>query len=87
MIGYGSFMQLKDISKSYLFATALALFVHCFQYIPIPNYLILSIQLVVIAVVLLLFFRYVDTEEVREIKDMLEVYLGKFKLQRKYNGK
>lgn len=83
MIGYGSFMQLKDISKSYLFAVALALFVHCFQYIPIPNYLVLAIQLVVIAVVLLLVFRYVNVEEVREIKNMLEVYLGKFKLQRK----
>lgn len=79
MIGYSSMMQLKDISYSYIFATGLAIVVYFIQYTPISYYAILLIQLLTIATVLCLTYKYSKREELIEIRSMSSVYLKTLK--------
>ncbi len=46
LLGYSSWMQLKDISVSYGLATLIAVSVYFLKYLPLSNWLILPIQLV-----------------------------------------
>lgn len=46
-LGYSSWMQLKDVAPSYGVATTVALSVYFFKYLPISNWIILPIQIVV----------------------------------------
>lgn len=46
-LGYSSWMQLKDVAPSYGVATTVALSVYFFKFLPISNWIILPIQIVV----------------------------------------
>lgn len=83
MINYSSAMQLKDISTSYLFATALGVSLYLIQFIHLPYFVILLIQLSLLCVVLFVVFRCSNLDEVKEIKGMAEVYFHKLKMMRK----
>lgn len=82
MIGYSSMMQLKDISHSYIFATVLAVAIYFLEYIPLSYYFILPIQVIVLAIVVFVVFKYSQSEEVREIKYMAGVYLKKINFKK-----
>ena len=46
-LGYTSWMQIKDVAPSYALAALLSVAVYFFKYLPISNFIILPIQLIV----------------------------------------
>ena len=78
-LGYSSWIQLKDVAPSYGVAFVIAFFVYFFKFLPISNYIILPIQIVVGIVVFFILCRIIKIKEFEEIKEMSKVYLQKFK--------
>lgn len=71
LIGYSSWMQIKDIAPSYGVATIMALSVYFLKYLPISNWVILSLQIVVGATVFFSVSRIMELAEYEEIKKIV----------------
>lgn len=69
MLGYSSWMQLKDVAPSYGVAFVVALSVFFLKYLPISNWFILPLQIVIGAAVFFLVSR--NMEEYKELKGMI----------------
>lgn len=68
-LNYSSWMQIKDIAPSYGVAFMVAISVYFFKFLPISNWIILPIQIVVGTAVF--FFMSHKMEEYKEMKDMI----------------
>ena len=79
LLGYTSWMQLKDIAPSYGLATLIAVSVYFLKYLPITNWVILPLQLVLGVGVFFLFCTKTKMPEYKEVQDMLKPYLNKIK--------
>lgn len=79
LLGYTSWMQLKDIAPSYGLATLIAISVYFLKYLPITNWAILPIQLLLGASFFFIFCTKTKMPEYQEVIDMLKPYLNKFK--------
>lgn len=79
LLGYTSWMQLKDISPSYGLATLIALSVYFLKYLPITNWVILPIQIVLGVSIFFLFCTKTKMPEYKEVFDMIKPYLNKLK--------
>lgn len=82
LLGYSSWMQLKDIAPSYGIAIVISIIVYFLRYLPLTYWIILPLQLLVGACVFFLLCIKKDISEYREIKGLLMPYLSKFKLYR-----
>lgn len=78
-LGYSSWMQLKDIAPSYGIAFLIAVCVYFFKYLPVSNWIILPIQLVVGVAVFFAVCEKTKLEEYVEVKDMAKQYLSKLR--------
>ena len=78
-IGYSSWMQIKDIAPSYGVATVVALSVTFLKYLPISNWIILPIQIVIGIIVFIVICHSLGLKEFQEIKDMLKPVLSRIK--------
>lgn len=78
-ISYTSLMQLKDIAPSYGVATIVALSVYFFKYLPISNWIILPIQIVIGVSVFFIVCETTKLPEYIEVKGIAKQYLSKFK--------
>lgn len=78
-LGYSSWMQIKDVIPSYGIATLLAISVWFFKYLPISNWFILPIQIIVGVFVFLMICRITKLPEYEEAKGMVLPFLNKFK--------
>lgn len=81
-IGYSSWMQIKDIASSYGVATVVALSVWFLKYLPISNWIILPVQLVVGITVFFAICEGTKMDEYEEVKKIvapLAVSLIRFK--------
>ena len=78
-MGYSSLMQLKDVSLSYGIATVIALSVWFLKYLPISNWFILPIQIIVGVFVFFVTCRIVKPIEYEDIKGMVKTYTNKIK--------
>lgn len=78
-LGYSSWMQLKDIAPSYGIALLIAVSVYFIKYLPLSNWIILPIQIVVGVVVFILVSELTKMEEYIEIKGIALHYLSKLK--------
>lgn len=67
-LGYSSWMQIKDVSPSYGIALFVALSVYFLKYLPISNWIILPIQLIIGAVVLYSVCEKTKLQEYIEVK-------------------
>lgn len=67
-LGYTSWMQLKDISVSYAIAFAVALSVYFLKYLPLSNWIILPLQIIVGLIVGFLICEKTKVSEYIEIK-------------------
>lgn len=76
-LGYSSWMQLKDVFPSYVAATIIALAIYFFKFLPISNWIILPIQLVVGTIVFLAICNLFKMEEYQETKEMLMPFVRK----------
>ena len=79
LLGYTSWMQLKDIASSYGLATLIAISVYFLKYLPITNWIILPIQVVVGASIFILFCTRIKMQEYIEVLNMIKPFLNKFK--------
>jgi len=79
LLGYSSWMQLKDISTSYGLAIIMALSVYFLKFLPVSYWLILPVQLCVGLLIGLLFCKIARMEEYTELKTMITPFLKKFK--------
>lgn len=77
IIGYSSWMQIKDFAPSYGIATLIALSVYFLKFLPVTNWIILPIQIVIGAVVFFLITH--KMEEYREMKNMVIPIVKKLK--------
>ena len=78
-LGYTFWHQLRDIAPSFGIAFTIAISVHFFKYLPISNWLILPIQIVVGVVVCIIACRKSQLEEYKEVMNMIKPVLNKIK--------
>ena len=76
-LGYTSWMQLKDVAPTYGVATVVALAVYFLKFLPISNWIILPIQIVVAAVVFFLVCETIKTSEYVEVKGIAKDSIAK----------
>ena len=72
LLGYSSWMQLRDIAPSYALATAIALSVYFLKYLPLSYWFVLPIQIVVGVAVLITVCHQFQPGEYREIREILK---------------
>ena len=79
LLGYTSWMQIKDIAPSYGIALSLALSVCFFRYLPISNWFILPIQVVVGVMVFFVLCKMTKIGEYEEVKSMVMPFVDRIK--------
>lgn len=78
-LGYTSWMQLKDIAPSYGVATLIALSVWFLKYLPISNWIILPIQVIIGAFVFFIICQLLRPSEFEEFKRIILPLVNKLK--------
>lgn len=79
LIGYSSWMQIKDIAPSYGIAFLVALSVWFFKYLPISNWFILPIQIVVGSAVFFVICNLTKLEQYEEVKNLVMPFVKRLK--------
>ena len=79
LLGYASWMQLKDISKSFSITFTMAIVVYMLKFIPVSYWIILPIQIMVGLGVFILLCRITKIEEYKEMMKMIKPMLNKIK--------
>lgn len=79
MIGYSSWMQIKDVAPSYGIATLVSLSVYFFKFLPITYWVILPLQLLLGTIVFFFINHIIKREEYVEILKILTPYFQKIK--------
>ena len=79
LIGYSSWMQVKDIAPSCLVAAIVAVSVYFVKYIPVSYWVILPLQIVMGAAVFMALCQLTRNPEYIEMKTMIAPYLRKVK--------
>ena len=77
LIGYSSWMQVKDIVPSCLVATIVAVGVYFVKYLPVSYWVILPSQMIMGAVIFIVLCQLTRNPEYIEMKTMLAPYLRK----------
>lgn len=81
LIGYSSWMQIKDVAPSYLIASIIAMSVYYLKYLQMSFWLILISQIVVGTLVFFILCYAFNIEEYKEIKIIMRPYLKRVKSQ------
>ena len=76
-LGYNSWMQIKDVLPSYGVAFIIAIPVWFLKYLPISNWIILPVQIVLVFLLLYISTRIARLEEVEELKGIVMNMLKK----------
>lgn len=79
LLGYTSWMQLKDVAPSYGLATLIALCIYFLKYLPITYWVILPLQIVLGTGIFFFFCTKTKMQEYKEVQDLLKPYLNKNK--------
>lgn len=79
LLGYSSWMQLRDIAPSFFISLTMAIVVYCLKFLPISNWFILPIQIAVGLIVFILLCKVSKIEEYKEVLGMLQPLINKFK--------
>lgn len=79
LLGYTSWMQIKDIAPSYGIALFVALSVWFFRYLPISNWFILPIQFIVGVIVFFALCKMTKIVEYEEVKTMVMPLINRIK--------
>ena len=77
LLGYSSWMQLKDIAPSYGIATLIGLSVFFLKYLPISYWIILPLQIFVGLTVFFVCCKAIKPSEYLEVMNMLKSFLKK----------
>lgn len=79
LLGYTSWVQLRDIAPSYGLAALIAVSVYFLKYLPITYWIILPLQVVLGASIFFIFCTRTKMPEYQEVLDMIKPNLNKFK--------
>ena len=79
LIGYNSWMQIKDIIPSYSIATVMAFPVWFFKYLPISNWIILPLQIMIGTIMFFIVCKLTKLPEYDETKQLIMPFVQKFK--------
>ena len=79
LLGYSSWMQLKDIAPSYGIATLVALSVFFLKFLPLSYWLILPLQIAMGATVFFVVCKATKINEYVEVMNMIKPILKKIK--------
>lgn len=78
ILGYSSWMQLKDIAPSYAIATIIALSVFFLKYLPLSFWFILPLQLIIGTSVFFIICKSTKMAEYEEIEKLVTPYFRRF---------
>ena len=79
LLGYSSWMQIKDIAPSYGLAALVAIFVYFLKYLPFNYWIVLPLQIIVGTTMFFLVCTKTRMEEFEEVKNMIQPYINKNK--------
>ena len=79
LLGYSSWMQIRDIAPSFAISMTMAIVVYLLKYLPISNWIILPIQIVVGIFVFFSFCKITKIEEYKEVLNLMKPVLNKIK--------
>lgn len=79
LLGYTSWMQIKDVAPSFIISMIMAIVVYFLKYLPISNWFILPIQIAVGLIVFILLRKVSKIEEYKEVINMIKPVLNKIK--------
>lgn len=79
LLGYNSWMQLKDIIPFYGIAMAVALSVWFLKYLPISNWVVLPVQIVVGTLVFITICKITKIEEFQETLELVKPFVNKLR--------
>ena len=79
LLGYSSWMQIRDIAPSYGLATLIAIIVYFLKYLPMSYWIILPIQIIIGIVIFFTVGQNTKMREYIEIKRIIIPVLGKLK--------
>lgn len=82
LIGYSSWMQLKDVVPSYAIAMLIALSVYFLKYLPLSHWIILPLQIIVGSMTFLVLCHFTKQEEYEELKEIIKSNIKKQKNER-----
>lgn len=82
MLGYSSWMQLKDIAPSYGLAFLIAFTVFFLKYLPISYWIVLPLQIAMGLLVFFLVCKLAKMQEYEEVKGMVMPMLNKLKIRK-----
>ena len=77
-LGYSSWVQLKDIAPSYMFAFVIALSVYFLKYLPISYWIVFPLQIALGVLVFFSVLRFKRFSEFEEVKSVLQPVLNRF---------
>ena len=75
LIGYSSWMQLKDVAPSYGIAMLIALSVFFLKYLPVSYWVVLPLQLLVVALAFFVICHVLKCAEYLELKGIISSYV------------
>ena len=78
-LNYSSFMQIKDISTSYIIACIVAVTIYFLKFLPWANPIILIVQILMAAIMVMSICEFFKIEEYMEIKKIMRQFLKKIK--------
>lgn len=79
LLGYTSWMQIKDVAPSFVISMIMAVVVYFLKYLPISNWFILPIQIAIGLTVFILLCKVIKIDEYKEVINMIKPILNKIK--------
>lgn len=79
LLGYSSWMQLRDIAPSFFISLSMAVIVFCLRFLPFSNWLILPMQILLGIIVFFFLCKITKIEEYKEVINMIKPVLNKIK--------
>ena len=79
LIGYSSWMQIKDIASSYGISTVVALAIYFLKYLPVSYFLILPLQILIGLLLVWIINERCQLDEYKELKGILSSAIKKLK--------
>lgn len=79
LLGYTSWMQIKDVALSFVISLTMAVVVYLMKYLPFSNWLILPMQIIFGFFFFFFLCKITKIEEYKELKNMIKPILNKIK--------
>ena len=79
LLGYSSLLQLKDVAPSYGIAILIALSVYFLKYLPLSNWVILPMQILLGFFVFFILCNKIGSEEYKSVKNIIIPFFKKMK--------